>query len=299
VCGLRVFFEDPACTGCGHVLVYDVAADDFVLGRPSCANAGGGLACNWAAEAGWALCLPCSIVEPSPSVQLAGVAPYHRAVRRALRQLAAGGVNPIGLQPPLRFVLRNGSVEDVTIGHADGVITLDTAESDPAHQEATRTRLGEPYRTVLGHVRHELGHWHWQAVVSRDAVLMMRFGALFGDSSADYAAALEEHYGGDQDDDSWRGEYLSYYASAHPWEDYAETFAHALLITDTLETCQSIGVIPAVGRRPDEVLGLWGEVSVSLNELNRSMGKADPYPFAPSPPARRKLAFLLDILAPR
>ena len=123
-------------------------------------------------------------------------------------------------------------------GHADGVITLDLAESDDVHRERRRAELGEPYRTLLGHFRHEIGHYYWPILVERAGALE-RCRALFGDERADYGEALERHYA-DGPPADWAERHVSAYATMHPWEDWAETFAHYLHIRDTLQTAGGV-----------------------------------------------------------
>jgi hypothetical protein len=207
------------------------------------------------------------------------------------------------------------------IGHADGVITIDLAESDDAYRERMRVQLGEPYRTMLGHLRHEVGHYYWQILVSENADVLEPFRRLFGDERADYQQALERHY--DQGPTSgWAQEHVSVYAAAHPWEDWAETWAHYLHIRDTLQTAASHGVVvtgplfqtkpPGVpaGLQPDpslraapttdaqenfdEILGDWLPVTYAQNAINRSMGRDDLYPFVLSPKVVEKLRFVHD-----
>ena len=177
----------------------------------------------------------------------------------------------------------------VTIGHADGLVTLDLAEADPVTREESRLSLGEPYRTPLGHVRHEVGHWHWQAFVIPDEERLGRFRDLFGDESFDYADALERHYA-NGDDGFWEQSFVSFYASAHPWEDYAESFAHVLHLLGTEETAHFAGLAAPPGDF-DGRYEQWVNVTVELNELARSMGTADPYPFAPSAGRSRSSAW--------
>ena len=215
-----------------------------------------------------------------------------------MRQLRQAGIEVDGVQPPLQFRLEASTRDNVVeTGHANGVITLDTAEGDPVQREVTRAYLGEGYRTPLGHVRHELGHWHWLAHVFPDQQRLDDFRLWFGDERADYASALDGHYRF-ADDSRWRYHFLSRYASSHPWEDYAESFAHVLHMRDTLETANAGGLVATPAADFDAMLAQWQGVSVTLNELNRSMGAADPYPFAPARPAIEKLRWIDAHMAP-
>jgi hypothetical protein len=292
-CGADVWFDDLTCIACATELVYDEATDLMVAGSDGilCPARATVEACNWRSEAG-SRCPACALDcrhEPT-----AARAPFQRAKRRTLRQLTQLGIDHHRLAPRLRFDMRRGTDgEPVTIGHADGVITLDTAESDPGHRESVRTALDEPYRTPLGHVRHELGHWWWAAAAG-ERFELDDFRRAFGDERVDYAAALERHYdapeGGDGD---WRERHVSHYAASHPWEDFAESFAHLLHLLDTAETAAShgLGRPPALDRF-DETYADWVSLTVTLNELNRSMGMPDAYPFAVSPTAVDKIRFV-------
>ena len=134
----------------------------------------------------------------------------------------------------------DGSTGKVMTGHADGLITIALAEADDAERERRRTGLGEPYRTLLGHFRHEIGHYYWDLLVD-DGGRLDDFRALFGDETQDYPTALEIHYANGPPA-GWQGNYVSAYASAHPWEDFAETFAHTLHMVDGLETAHAFGI---------------------------------------------------------
>lgn len=299
-CRGPLFFDNTACGACGAEVVYDLAADAFhPLAGDACRRRSTPERCNWRAEPD-GTCASCRLdTTPDPADdELAGLrAPFEGARRRALRQLTRLDVPWVGVEPPLRFELLRGTDEQpVTIGHADGLITLDLAEGDPTRLATVRNSLGEPYRTPLGHVRHEMGHWFWQAQVDQ-AFSLADSRAVFGDERTDYAAALEQHYS-HPDDGTWRGAFVSHYAASHPWEDFAESFAHLLHLTDTLETARWGGLaeLPAgeaaIDLPFDDVYRAWVDVTVTLNELTRSMGMADAYPFAVSQPAVDKIAFV-------
>ena len=206
--------------------------------RPTrCANAT--LAdCNWVPDGG-PLCGCCALTRTRPAdTDPAGLAAFARteaAKRRLVFQLDELGLPTDGVV----FDLLSSAEQPVTTGHADGVVTIDLAEGDDPHREALRVQLAEPYRTLLGHLRHEIGHWYWTVLVQDDPE---PFRALFGDDRADYAAALERHYGGSPPA-GWEETAVSTYATAHPWEDWAETFAHYLHIRDTLDTAAAFGLV--------------------------------------------------------
>lgn len=293
-CSSRIFFDDQSCLNCRAEVAYQPLTDDIGYALVTCSHRFEWL-CNWSADSeGWQ-CASCAldVAVDAPSDE---VTTFQIAKRRVLRQLNLMNLDPASASPPLGFELRHGSPDDpVIIGHANGVVTLDTAEGDPSLRERTRRRLGEPYRTPIGHVRHEAGHWHWQAYVSPDPLRLDQFRDLFGDERFDYSGALEAHYNS-VDDGSWSGAYLSHYATAHPWEDYAESFAHVLHMSDMVETGIAEGFIAGDFRTLSDVYEQWSPLTVSLNEMARSMGTAEPYPFSPSPPALRKMMFVFDVI---
>ncbi len=187
--------------------------------------------------------------------------------------------------------------EHVITGHADGLITLNLSEADAAEREAMRASLNERYRTLLGHFRHEVGHYFWDRLVA-DAGGHEPFRALFGDERADYAEALRRHYAS-APDAGYAQSFISRYAAAHPWEDFAETFAHYLHMSDTLETAEQHGFAKGpelAAAEPNDtfetLMAEWYRLSVALNSLNRSMGLPDAYPFAISASVKEKLRFV-------
>ena len=180
----------------------------------------------------------------------------------------------------------------VSTGFHSGVITINAMEADDALRESVRAAMNESYRTLLGHLRHESGHYYWM-LLSPDQTTLAEFVELFGDPQQDYAQALERHYAeGTQPD--WQQNYISAYASAHPMEDWAETWAHYLLIQDALETAYNNGLIlrsPAFMSAQEKV-ETWGSLSISFNEMSRSAGLADAYPFVVSPLVTQKMVFV-------
>ena len=195
----------------------------------------------------------------------------------------------------------------VLTGHDDGLITLALTEADDAERERRRSLMHEPYRTLLGHFRHEVGHFYWDRLVNTDPAALAECRALFGDDRADYAEALKVHYRDGAPSD-WQASFVSSYATTHAWEDFAETWAHYLHIVDTLETAAAFGLEmhPAVDAQLDTTIAFdpyapgdftrlidaWLPLTTAMNSMNRSMGLADLYPFVLSPPVIRKLEFL-------
>jgi hypothetical protein len=317
-CGQLVFFENSLCLRCSAALGFVPSRLDLVVlddsqasGTRACANAT--LAeCNWMVEAGdpGPLCRCCALTRTRPAdsdaAALAAFAGAEAGKRRLVFQL-------LELRLPIRddlaFDLLSSQWAAVVTGHDDGVITIDLAESDDAHREQRRAELGEPYRTVLGHFRHEIGHYYWPILIEQAGELE-RWRSLFGDERLDYDGALQRHYEQGPPSD-WSQRHVSAYAATHPWEDWAETFAHYLHIRDTLQTAAAFGLIVAGPEAtPDESLsaapghqdddrrsfealtGDWLPLTYALNAVNRSMGRGDLYPFMLAPMVIDKLAFV-------
>ena len=199
----------------------------------------------------------------------------------------------------------------VLTGHDDGVITLNIAEADDAERERRRVQMHEPYRTLLGHFRHEVGHYYFDRLV-KDTPRIDAFRELFGDERADYGEALKRHYAQGAPAD-WQARHVSSYAASHPWEDWAETWAHYLNMVDTLETAAACGLslrpedaaMPKmkaapgnpIGRPFDDLIASWYPLTYALNSLSRGLGVADVYPFVVSAPAAEKLRFIHETVA--
>jgi hypothetical protein len=278
-----------------------------------CANQGAAR-CNWliAADDPHPLCASCRLTSVRPNDSefeaMAAFANAEAAKRRLIYQLQTIGLPLIDRErDPLRgvtFEFLSSRRRAVTTGHEGGVITLDLSESDDAHREFVRQQLGEPYRTVLGHLRHEIAHHYWPLLVL-DAGWINEFHRLFGDETEPYALALNRHYQEGPSFD-WTGAYVSQYATMHPWEDWAETFAHYLHIDAGLATARSIGIEvgePALSAggsvmRDDLQLSIapvvrnWLVMTLALNGVSRSLGQADLYPFVLPPLVVEKLDFV-------
>ena len=314
-----------ACLVCGTALGFAPDAGEIVAaaGRAPCANAVRA-GCNWLlgpGEGPGGLCLSCRLTRTRPHDEdLRPGAPAGAAFRaaEAAKRRLVFQLLELGLPAPphdgeqgLAFDLLSSAVEPVVTGHADGVVTIDLAEGDAAHRERMRRDLGEPYRTMLGHLRHETGHYFWTVLVEPDPEARASFRDLFGDERADYGEALRRHYDGGPPAE-WVSRYVSAYAAAHPWEDWAETFAHYLHIRDTLQTAAAFGMLvtgpgldpglmaaPALdaGDRFEDILDDWLPLTYALNAVNRSMGRDDLYPFVLSPPVIEKLACVDELVA--
>lgn len=336
-CGNLVFFENTTCVKCGHALgflpdIQDISALDPVPENKfralaasakgklyrSCRNGRDHQVCNWYIpdEEPHPFCISCRTNKTIPNL----AAPENRqrwqkietAKRRLIYTLLHLGLSLDGgdNRPPLRFnfLADVPGQPPVLSGHDQGLITLNIAEADDAEREKRRVSLHEPYRTLLGHFRHESGHYYWDQLIA-DTPRLARFRELFGDETQEYPAALKKHYDQGPPAD-WQTRFVSAYASAHPWEDWAETWAHHLHIVDTIETAAGFGISlapkhpsartmtaqPEKAARPDTgfdaLLKHWLPLTYALNSLNRGMGLPDLYPFVLSTPAIEKLRFV-------
>ncbi len=327
VCAHLVTFESHECLHCGSDLGYDPAATAIVAiapdGRPEpalrCANAQLA-ACNWVVRRAGELCASCALTRIRPNDAdadgLGGFATAEAAKRRLLFELADLGLPIAGWreQPGgLAFELLSSAHTPVATGHADGVITLDLDETDPAHRERMRVKLDEPYRTVLGHLRHEIGHYYQPILLGSGTAAEQRCRELFGDEREDYQGAMDRYYEHGAPA-GWQQRFVSAYATMHPWEDWAETFAHYLHIRDTVQTAAAYGVRvagPAIAtvdpqplhsRPPGEpedmhaVLAAWLPLTYALNAISRSMGARDLYPFVLTGAIEAKLAFIDELV---
>jgi hypothetical protein len=319
-CGSRIFFENSLCLACNRELGFvpealEMAAFPAGIAISTrhgeyrkCQNYAHEGVCNWlvpAASPG-PLCQACELNRVIPDLSEPTNRSLWLEVEKAKRRLVYG-LNCLHLpvvpksrdaEAGLAFDIKGEAGDQrVLTGHSDGLITLALREADPAEREATRQQLQERYRTLLGHFRHEIGHYYWDRLV-RDSPELAEFRSLFGDESQDYAAALKRHYAAAP---QLHDDFISSYAAAHPWEDFAETFAHYLHMTDTLETAGEFGFsnqqgYPGSSAELDGLLTEWMKLSVALNSLNRSMGAPDAYPFAISPRVAQKLGFVHRLL---
>jgi hypothetical protein len=283
--------------------------------------------CNWLTleEEGFSLCRACRHNRMIPDLTVPGVLERWRRIEEAKRRMIHGMIR-LGLPPLLigeegfglafDFLydpsVERGQAPQLMTGHQAGVITLNIVEADDVQRERMRREMGEPYRTLVGHFRHEIGHYYWHRCVEFTADLLP-FRARFGDERADYQAALQAHYANPPPAGSWEERYVSAYATMHPWEDFAETFAHYLHITGTLATMGSFGLTldPPPGSEPvpprvdfdpygaetGTLVDRWIPLAFALNAINRSMGQPDLYPFRMSPEIVLKLDFVNRLIA--
>ncbi len=327
VCGNRLFFDSTQCTACGHWLGYDPASASMLALEPrndfwfslgpsaagrafkQCRNQADHQICNWVIDASDPdpLCRSCRLNQLIPNLSSASNLVHWRRLEAAKRRLLYTLIS-LELsfenrhQPGLRFEFledqrTNPRVDEphVMTGYRDGLITLNVAEADHVQSEAAREHFNEGYRTVLGHLRHESGHYYWPRLAAADR--LERFRALFGDERRDYDEALDSYHRA-RLHSGWQSAFISAYAQAHPLEDWAESWAHYLHMVDSLETAAVNGVIELddVTRDFQPRVSAWIEFTVILNELNRSMGLRDAYPFVLSEVVVEKLHFIHDAI---
>ncbi|MDE1172591.1 MAG: putative zinc-binding peptidase [Parvibaculaceae bacterium] len=347
-CNQVIFFENTECVSCHHRLGYmpqgilsalEPAGEDEA-GRPLwsafgaqdatlwrfCANAGH-MACNWLIPSGEPgdFCLCCRHNRTVPDLDNPDNLSRWQAMELAKHRLFYSLLR-FGLPLPMRpenpeglafdFLAdqseASGGAATVLTGHDGGLITINLKEADDSEREKLREMMHEPYRTLLGHFRHEIGHFYWDKLV-RDRQDIDACRAVFGDESQDYAAALQRHYTQGAPPD-WQEHFISTYATSHPWEDFAETWAHYLHIVDTLEMADAVSlrVDPKVSDDDslsarirfdsyaatslDELIDAWVPVTFAINSLNRAMGQNDLYPFVLSPAVIRKLEYVHGII---
>jgi hypothetical protein len=342
-CGQLLYFENTLCESCGHALGFSSDDVDLLTLRKIdshryndvnrkrheyryCANSQHN-ACNWLipANSSETYCIACKLNHTIPDLNVPEhVANWrklevakHRLVYTLLRlglPVSAKADDPrTGLS--FDFLADTGTGKKVMTGHDDGLITINLSEADEATRVRNREKLGEPYRTLLGHFRHESGHYYWDRIVANTDQLN-GFRKKFGDEQADYAKSLARYYK-QGPAANWENNFISAYASSHPWEDWAETWAHYLHVMDTIETAFSFGMrikpeaeskvkmlTAEYSKDPFEVanfqkiIELWFPITVAVNSLNRSMGQPDFYPFVTMPAVIEKLKFIHEAVYP-
>lgn len=327
-CGQPVFFDNAQCTACGARLGFDPDALVMRTLRPDdgqwlaedggswllCDNAVQHGVCNWLLhpDQDSPLCRACQFNRTVPNLELEGNAERWARLEQAKKRLFYTlkefrlPLETLAESPErglaFDFVEDQRSGQGICesfahTGYAAGIITINLLEADDVAREEQREFLREDYRTVLGHLRHESGHYFWHRL-QPDADIAGAFKALFGDESGDYPAALEAHYR-DGPPPDWPSRFISAYASAHPSEDWAESWGHYLHIYDALETAAAHGLVP---QGPEEMtiqerIARWRDLSVTLNELNRSIGLADAYPFVLNTAVELKLTFVDRVIS--
>ncbi|MBL9083368.1 MAG: putative zinc-binding metallopeptidase [Planctomycetales bacterium] len=349
-CGRPVYFHNSLCLGCKTPLGYEPELQQVRALEPAaepdtwtvvanegediepivwrrCENFASPAGCNWLTRADEeeTLCRSCRLNRTIPQLDDENNGLWWRKIENAKRRLVAQLLS-LGLpvESKVSENVERGVMFDflrsppegprVLTGHAAGLITLNVEEADDSVREKTRHEMREPYRTLLGHFRHEVGHYYWDRLVDGTPWLE-KFRALFGDERQDYAAALQRNYE-QGPPPNWADQYITSYASVHPWEDWAESWAHYLHVVDSLDTALRFGlcgedVEQAIEpfsvkdlydpEQPDAervilLVNSWVQMTTVLNELARSMGQHDFYPFVLSRPVLRKIHFIQMIV---
>ncbi len=320
VCQQQVYFENTVCLACGSEIAFapDLMQMVGVGGsHRTCVQRPTTEACNWAIEANDPIerCRSCRLTDASSVVSADALRARAEAAKRqvlyTLLQLGVPFAPKLGDDDMhgLRFIWAlPGPSEPLFSGHQNGTITLNLNEANDAHREATRVSFGEPQRTVLGHLRHELAHYLHQRFVDGWPEIST-FREIFGDERADYPSALQQHYERGPAAD-WQQHFVSAYAGSHPWEDWAETCAHYLLMIEAVDTAAAWGLQLSLAGgehvQPDHssatapvehlVIDHWLPLARFLNAMSRSLGLADSYPYLIPPPVIDKLRFVQDML---
>lgn len=332
-CQNLVFFENVKCLNCGHLLGFIPQIQQMVSLEPSadgfyttpnpdagnaryrlCSNYQNQDICNWIVPADDPnpYCESCRLTGLIPDLSVPGNKEAWYRIEVAKRRLLYS-ILILGL--PLQAAAGSGKTlsfklmadvdktTPVLTGHDNGLITLNIAEADDIERERRRTQMHEPYRTLIGHFRHEIGHYYWDILVANSPFLT-QYRNLFGDERQDYGEALKIHYTVGAPGD-WQDRFISTYASCHPWEDWAESWAHYLHITDSWETAMACGLTLKPRRSDEPTIGVYGfnqpfsrrveswcAVAYLLNNINRGLGLPDGYPFVMSSLVIEKLRFI-------
>jgi hypothetical protein len=329
-CGHEVNFHDLNCSHCARDLCYDpdiqtmwsgeILLDGFFQSASDkdkkpvkftlCENRYQLIGCNWAlsrhSDDNNCQCISCRTTRMIPNqdilkngFRLQRLEQAKRRLMHTLLQLELITSQDFDAHQTLKFDFLEDkrtnpdvAIEHLITGHANGLITINAAEADEGFLHTMKEQMNERYRTLLGHFRHEIGHYFWDKILGTDNNLES-FREVFGDEREDYEEALQKYYktNGNQ---FWRSRFITPYAGSHPHEDWAESWAHYLHIVDTLETAVSYGlsVYEPQENDFDDWFAEWGRVAQVMNALNRSMGLAAPYPFKLSEVVVGKLRFI-------
>jgi hypothetical protein len=336
-CRALLYFENSLCMSCGRSLGFLPSSLVLTALEPSdgalralagrkrryryCANFQHGV-CNWLVEANQTeqFCVACRHNRMIPDLSVPDNARHWKKIEVAKHRLfytllklrlplVTKSESPDGLA--FDFIADQTAPQGhipVVTGHANGLITINLAEADDVERERQRSQMGEPYRTLLGHFRHEIAHFYWDRTIANTPNLE-QFREIFGDERRDYDGALQQHYANGPPLD-WPEYFVTAYASSHPWEDFAETWAHYFHMVDTLETAAAHGlsVRPQIskggarlsanidfdphGASMDRLVEAWLPLTFAMNSINRSMGLQDLYPFVLTPAVIVKINFV-------
>ncbi|MDT0642853.1 putative zinc-binding metallopeptidase [Zunongwangia sp. F363] len=338
-CENIVFYENDICGYCSSLLGYWNREEKMLAAKPGtvfsnnetffkyCRNHEYG-ACNWLIPLNFDIeyCEACQLNSVIPDLGDAKRLEEWRKIEFAKHRLIYS-LNKLqllfvfpqkdkeDLKLQFRFLAPDNSNEGgkkILTGHLNGIITLNVEEADDLKREKARMQMGEKMRTLLGHFRHEIGHFYWEALILPHPENLSQFRDIFGDESKDYAESLQEYYRNGPAE-NWRESFITKYASSHPWEDWAETWAHYLHIMDTLETAhyfgvkiepqelkakpiQSAGIDPYKEEKFEVIVNEYITLTIAINSLNRGMGIPDIYPFILNSKEIIKLSFIHNLL---
>lgn len=351
-CGELVFFENVTCLVCGRELGFlpdvlslsslEPAENGMFKAKAGmhgqkpykkCQNYAKQSVCNWmipvgpsSAQSDDPFCVSCRLNQTIPDLSRDQNLALWRRMEIAKRRLVYTLLNfklPLANKADdpengLAFAFLedqlkpDGGASTVMTGHDNGLITLNLAEADDSVREKIRLAMKEPLRTLLGHFRHEIGHYYWDRLI-RGSKFIENFHVLFGNEKGDYEEALKRYYSSGAPK-NWENSYISAYATAHPWEDWAESWAHFMHIQDALEVANDFGLVgksirldPKDASRKswlssqqvtfEGIIEAWAELTIALNSINRSIGLPDTYPFVLSPPIVNKLRFIFEVIS--
>lgn len=306
------------------------ANDQYHCGEPTCGkplskchNYATEQVCNRCVETeaigeGQILCNYCKYNETIPDLSIKGNREkWHRielAKRRLLYTLDLLGL-PYGTAAenfpvPLSFDFKGDAtqkrtlwfnmnkVEQVYTGHASGKVTINIREADNVERERARMSFGEAHRTIIGHFRHEMGHYFWDVLVKNQCEA--ECVAVFGDHfDPDYGTALEIYYQNGAKE-NWKKNYISGYATMHPWEDFAESFATYLDMISVLDIAFHADELYAVEPTQASFADIskhYSKLGLLLNEMNRAMGLLDLVPEVHTAGILKKVEFIHDLLS--
>ena len=190
-------------------------------------------------------------------------------------------------------------------GHNNGLITLALKEADDAVREQVREAMGEPYRTLLGHFRHESGHYFWDRLVAPDPESLdvvsrpvrRRARGLCGGAERALCAKARRP----------TGRRISSAPMPAPIPGRISPKAGRIICTSstrwrrrrafdlsvvTRRKTTRINFDPHNAASMQQLIDAWLPITFTVNGLNRSMGQPDLYPFILSPRTIAKLAFV-------
>lgn len=302
-CDNRVYFDNLFCS-CGQPLYYEPEARQMWNEAEPCANRDQ-IQCNWAAIPGEPLCRSCLMSDVVPALHVGDNQQLLARAERAKRWVLANLSNwawfteaDQGPRPRFQMLSEDtgGRAEQIIMGHEDGEIIINVTEADEQIRVQRQHQLGEQYRSMVGHFRHELAHFLFDRLAVAEG-FTDGFRALFGDERADYGQALQEHYANPKLPGD---EFITSYATSHPHEDWAETVAHLLHMVDFTDSFVSAGLsmqgIPEgyesyADQDAEQMLNIAAEVAIAINDINRALDNSDLYPFVLTPRIREKISF--------